>query len=264
LLGSDKHEEEMSALIKRIIVNADDLGSNHRVNEAILALMEAGLVTSATIMANGPCWSEAIDLARSKPDHSFGVHLNLTDGRPLSGSRLLEPLLDDEGNFRQLESYHHLPNTVVEGAFRELCAQVERIQGSGISISHLDSHQYIHTQPRFFGVLKRLQTRFRIRKVRISKNIHAPHSVLRSPILRYQKVLWNFALRSFYRTKTTAGFTDFLTFVEVVRHHGFPYPSLEIMVHPGNPNYAEETALLLSWEPQELPFPVRLISYHEL
>jgi predicted glycoside hydrolase/deacetylase ChbG (UPF0249 family) len=254
----------MSAHIIRIIVNADDLGLNRQVNEATFALMEAGQVTSATIMANGPCWSEAIDLARSKPDHSFGVHLNLTDGRPLCGSRLLEPLLDDEGDFRKLDSYRHLPHGVLEGAFQEFSAQVERIRSSGIRISHLDSHQYIHTQPRFFGVLKRVQSLFHIRKVRISKNLYAPHKALRSPLLLHQKALWNFALRNLYRTKTTAGFTDFRTFMEVVQHHGLPYPSLEIMVHPGNSNYAEETALLMFWQPQELPFAVRLINYHDL
>ena len=251
--------------VKRIIINADDLGLNRQVNEAALALMDAGLVTSATIMANGPCWSEAIDLARSRPDHSFGVHLNLTEGRPLCSDRLLEPFLDVEGNFRRLDCYHYLPLAVMEGAFRELCAQIERIQSTGIRISHLDSHQYLHTQPRFFGVLKRLQSHFRIRKIRISKNLYGSHKELCPPILLCRKALWNFALRSFYRTKTTAGFTDFCTFVEIVHQHcGLPHPSLEIMVHPGNEKRAEETALLSSWKPQDLPFPVRLINYHEL
>ncbi len=108
----------MSAHCKRIIVNADDLGWNRQVNQATRVLMEAGLVTSATIMANGPCWSEAIDLARSKPDLSFGVHLNLTGGRPLCGSRLLEPLLDDDGNFRKLDSYRRCPRECLRGPFK--------------------------------------------------------------------------------------------------------------------------------------------------
>ncbi len=88
--------------------------------------------------------------------------------------------------------------------------------------------------------------------------------VLRSPILLHRKALWNFALRTLYRTKTTAGFTDFSTFMEVARHRGLPHPSVEIMVHPGNANYAEENALLWSWRPQDMPFAVRLINYHDL
>ena len=254
----------MATHVKQIIINADDLGWNHRVNAEALVLMEAGKVTSATIMANGPCWSEAIALARSKSNLSFGVHLNLTSGRPLCPDGKLAPLLDDEGNFRKLESYGHLPHCALQGIFRELCAQVGRIQQSGVRISHLDSHQFIHTQPRFFGILKRLQHRFRIRKVRISKNIYAPDKVLRSPALLNRKAMWNFALRNLYRTKTTGGFTDFATFMEVVPRRELPYSTLELMVHPGNENYAAETALLLSWRPQDLPFTVRLINYNEL
>ena len=254
----------MAARVKRIIVNADDLGLSQQVNDGARLLMEAGLVTSATIMANGPCWSQAIALARSKTNVSFGVHLNLSSGRPLSPGSMLGPLLDEEGNFRKLASYSHLPRCALQGAFVELCAQVERIQQSGISISHFDSHQYIHTQPRLFGILKRLQRRFRIRKVRISKNIYVPNKVFRPPGLLYRKAIWNFALRSLYQTKTTGGFTDFSTFVEVAQRHELPYATLELMVHPGNEKFAEETARLLSWRPQDLPFPVRLINYNEL
>ncbi len=254
----------MAAPTKRIIVNADDLGWSRQVNDGARALMEAGLVTSATIMANGPCWAEAVALAHARSSLSFGVHLNLTGGRPLCPSRMLEPLLDDAGNFRKLASYGHLPCSVLEGIFRELCAQVERLQQHGISISHLDSHQYIHTQPRFFGILKRLQRRFGIRKVRISKNLYAPGKVFPSPLLLYGKAVWNFALRNLYRTRTTACFTDFATFLEVARHGELPYATLELMVHPGNEKFAEETALLSSWRPQDLPFPVRLITYDEL
>jgi len=37
-----------------IIVNADDLGGTVAINDAIFGLMEHGLVTSATILANAP------------------------------------------------------------------------------------------------------------------------------------------------------------------------------------------------------------------
>jgi hypothetical protein len=36
-----------------LIVNADDLGASEAVNDETFALMESGLVTSATLMANG-------------------------------------------------------------------------------------------------------------------------------------------------------------------------------------------------------------------
>jgi predicted glycoside hydrolase/deacetylase ChbG (UPF0249 family) len=146
----------------------------------------------------------------------------------------------------------------------ELRAQVERITRSGINISHLDSHYSLHNQPWFFGVLKCLQIIFGIRKVRIFQNIYFPQRVPRSPLLFYKRAIWKFALKNIYRTKTTAGFTYFSTFVDVTQHRQLPHPTLELMVHPGNEKYAEENARLRSWRPEHLPFKVKLINYHEL
>lgn len=40
--------------IINLIINADDLGSSHYIDSEIFNLMSQGLVTSATLMANGP------------------------------------------------------------------------------------------------------------------------------------------------------------------------------------------------------------------
>ena len=39
--------------MKRLIVNADDFGFTRGVNRAVLRAFKTGIVTSATIMANG-------------------------------------------------------------------------------------------------------------------------------------------------------------------------------------------------------------------
>lgn len=248
---------------RRIIINADDLGLNSRVNEETFALMEAGLVTSASILANGAAFRDAVGRAGNHPGCSFGVHLNLTAGRPLNPSRGLRPLLDADGNLRQLASYHRLSPSTVEAACRELMAQVAAVRAAGIRVSHLDSHQFVHTQPRLFWMLKRIQSTFGIRRVRLSKNIHPPGGDHPSPFLLQRKALWNCALRRFYRTVTTRGFTDFATFRQVVGRLPLP-ESIELMVHPGNERFSAETALLRAWEPERSPIPVRLISYHDL
>ena len=84
----------------RIIVNADDLGFNPAVNSAIFELIAAGRVTSATLLANGPAAEEAMAQAAATRGASFGVHLNATQFRPLTGAPALKPLLGDDGNFR--------------------------------------------------------------------------------------------------------------------------------------------------------------------
>src|ERR1700734_1066609 len=69
-----------------VIINADDFGMSSAVNSAILSGVEQGLVTSTSIMANMPGFEEAVRLER---EHDLlrgrvGVHLNLTEGRPLT------------------------------------------------------------------------------------------------------------------------------------------------------------------------------------
>ncbi len=68
-----------------IVVNADDLGMSHEVNEATFDLLSKGRISSATMMANAPATREAATQVSKFPRCSFGVHLNLTQFEPLTG-----------------------------------------------------------------------------------------------------------------------------------------------------------------------------------
>ena len=67
---------------RTVIVNADDLGINHVVNDAIFDLMARSRVTSATLIANGPAIDDAVRGAREFSFVSFGIHLNLAEFEP--------------------------------------------------------------------------------------------------------------------------------------------------------------------------------------
>jgi len=49
--------------VPRIIINADDFGIGDEVNGEIRMLMERKLISSATILANGPAFQEAARVA---------------------------------------------------------------------------------------------------------------------------------------------------------------------------------------------------------
>jgi chitin disaccharide deacetylase len=66
-----------------LIVNADDFGLTAGVNRAILELHYAGVLTSASIMAQANATEEAIDIARSTPTMGIGCHVVLVDGAPI-------------------------------------------------------------------------------------------------------------------------------------------------------------------------------------
>jgi len=246
-----------------VIINADDLGFNVTCNDVIFDLMVQGRITSATILANCPGTEDALKRARQFPQCSFGIHLNATVSRPLRNDAGLGPILDADGQFRRNLATIRLSQAMRRALFVEFSAQMERLLAAGIPVSHIDSHHHVHNLPSVFPVLKAVQRRYGIHKVRISQNLYAPGYRLRAD-LRVKKMLYNWALRNWYRTKTTDGFTDLRTFCGLSRTTALRLRTLEIMVHPGPPSYQEETELLRSSWMQDVPGVIQPINYHHL
>ncbi|NQW23059.1 MAG: ChbG/HpnK family deacetylase [SAR202 cluster bacterium] len=267
-----------------VIVNADDLGISELVNAATFGLIERGRITSATLLANGPFIEESCSQLSRYPNCSFGVHLNVTEFQPLSGPDRLQRILNDSGEFREL-AVRQVPivGELAQGVFEEFCAQVDKLYSLGVQISHIDSHHYVLSMPRMLPILKRIQKRYGIRKARISRNIYAgnlldeldvtPHALGVDPelgdrvslTLRLKKRVYNWALRNYYRTKTSDGFSGFRLFYEYAKKRPMNHRIFEVNVHPANPYYdaMEEQILAGPWE-RELNFPVRLISYDQM
>src|ERR1700751_3171264 len=85
--------------VKNLIVNADDLGWTEGVNRGILEAHRNGIVTSASLLANGASFADGIDGAKSTRGLGVGVHLNLSDGAPVAPRELVTSLLDNDGEF---------------------------------------------------------------------------------------------------------------------------------------------------------------------
>jgi chitin disaccharide deacetylase len=247
----------------KIIINCDDLGMSKPVNDAILELMKERRVTSATLMMNGGAIEDAAGRLGQFRHCSFGIHLNATEFAPLSAHPGLGPLLNGKGEFAG--NLRSVPFTAAirDGVLAEWSAQVERALALGVPISHLDSHHHIHTEPRLFRVLKRVQQRFSIRRVRVTRNIFGVHESI--PMrLRASKGAWNFALRHYVPTMTTRGFGAFATFYERAEAGIGREGSMELMAHPGGEGFAAETALLWGDWKRQFANSAELISYNEL
>src|SRR5262245_25080414 len=246
-----------------VIVNADDLGISDVVNEAAFDLIAKGRVSSATIIANGPAVHQAVKLAMRFPACSFGVHLNLTQFEPLSGGPPAKLLVDDRGLMSRANASLPLRREWIRAARDEFCAQIERIAALGVRVSHVDSHNHVHTVPALFPVLKEAQRRFGIRRVRLTKNFYRADRPCPRP-LALKKRAYNWALRSIYATRTTDAFTEFLTYCAANRARREAFRVVELMVHPGAPYAAEETAVLESDWIARGGVPLQIISYSRL
>lgn len=246
---------------ERVIINADDLGISEAVNETIFDLMTQRRVTSATVMANGPAFRHAVSGIKHFPHCSFGAHLNLTQFAPVTSGAAA--LTDAHGLMSRSLGRERSGLKLLSAMYQELCAQVGLLGSAGIELSHFDSHNHVHTKPQLLPVIKALQRRFGIRKVRISKNIYTPEQPV-SPALARKKTAYNWMLRNFYATRTTDGFTELLSYQTEIGRRALSYRSVELMVHPGASYAAEEVAVLKSDWLSSSGLGARLINYKEL
>jgi hopanoid biosynthesis associated protein HpnK len=167
---------------RRIIINADDFGLCEGVNQAVAQAYSDGILTSATIMTNMPAADEAVKIAKEMPTLGVGVHLNLTEGPPMSEEGCVERLIDADGQFAcspfTLSLVSLAGHKIRESIRAELAAQIQWAIDHGLKPTHLDSHEHIHAFPALFSIVYQLAGRFGIRAVRWS---FEPEELSRTP-----------------------------------------------------------------------------------
>ena len=146
--------------------NADDFGMSDAFNKAVLDGNLNGILTSASICANGESFQMAIDeILPQCPNLSLGVHLNIIEGKSLTHC----PLLTDYNcNFNNgyiamiIKSYNKDFMDQVEQEFR---AQIEKIINCA-KVDHIDSHVHTHAIPNIFKLTAKLAKEYNIPYIR--------------------------------------------------------------------------------------------------
>ena len=158
--------------LRNLIVNADDLGWTEGVNRGIAEAHRNGIVTSASLLANGAAFASGVDLARTTPALGVGVHLNLSDGEPVAERELVTTLLNDRGELEGKPESLLLKlarrSVLLEEVEREWDAQIQKVRDIGIEPTHLDGHRHVQMLPGLFEIALRLAKRHGIAAVRIS------------------------------------------------------------------------------------------------
>jgi predicted glycoside hydrolase/deacetylase ChbG (UPF0249 family) len=126
--------------VRRLIVNADDFGLTHGVNQAIAELHRAGVLTSASLMAREKATDEAIEIALSTPSLGVGCHVVLVDGEPvLPGGFQLTMRA-----FLRRVITGRIDSAAIEA---EAATQIDLLQRCGLTLTHIDSHKHTHMFP---------------------------------------------------------------------------------------------------------------------
>lgn len=176
----------------RIIINGDDFGMDERCSRAIAQAFDRGLITDTTALANGKWLDEALQLAR---DNGFidriGVHLNLTEGAPLTEKicELPDFVTDGYFNKRAMTLNKELTAAGYEAVYAELKAQILRLKEAGVRITHADSHHYIHNSGYLLPVVVKVCREYGISKLRLRRNLCSADADAVSQINAYNAFL---------------------------------------------------------------------------
>ena len=247
--------------MKQLIVNADDFGLTMGVTQGILDAHWEGIVTSTTLMANGAAFDVAASASRRAPSLGVGVHLNLSEGVPVSLAHRIPTLVDRGGRLhltpgRLLESM--LSGRVnLDDVETELRAQISMVVRAGISPTHLDGHKHVHVLPGIDDIVIRLAREFDIPSLRcplekrpgLLNTVRARKSGSPSILKQYLVARGVSAFARRFRQKLDeAGLqypqyfyglsqTGFLN-TRLIRHllDRLPEGTSELMCHPGYPD----------------------------
>jgi hopanoid biosynthesis associated protein HpnK len=238
--------------VGRLILNADDFGLTAGVNRAIIELHQAGVLTSATLMARAAATEEAIELARSTHSLGVGCHVVLVDGEPVLRAHDLPTLVDPRtgrfrptiGAFLQQFLTRRIRPSEIEA---EAAAQIALLQNRGLRLTHIDTHKHTHMFP---AVLRAVLRAARAAGIRAVRNPFEPKWSLRvtpdAPLLRRTEVSLLRLLEPMFRhiieeegfTATdgaigvlATGTLDTAKLTSLLRH--LPAGTWELVTHPG-------------------------------
>ncbi len=236
--------------MRRLIVNADDLGISEAANRGILESHRRGIVTSASMLATGRAFPEAVERTREAPGLDVGLHFNLSEGRPIVDGH--KTLVDAGGGFLGKQEARERART---GGFdpseveSEADEQLRKLKAAGVPATHIDGHQQIHIFRCVAEGVARAAARHGIRFVRCPDDQLAPPAPLdgeRAAQVEDYRLNAREAMTIYSRSglRTTdhfggIGLSGFLTNASLATTLRALREGLtELMVHPG---YAEGT-----------------------
>jgi chitin disaccharide deacetylase len=125
----------------------DDFGQSPGIAAAVVQLAQAGRISAVSCMSNVPGWQRDAPLLRTLPPSvAIGLHLNLTDGAPLSTNLSRSwPRLPSLPRLMLRAHLHFLPRNALQ---HEIAAQWQAfVAATGRSPDFVDGHQHVHHLP---------------------------------------------------------------------------------------------------------------------
>src|SRR6266516_5122412 len=142
---------------RRLIVNADDFGRSHSINEAVIRAHREGILTSASLMVNEAGFDDAVALARQNPKLGVGLHLTLLCGHSTLPPEKIPGLVNARREFSDnplsVGFRYFATKRLREPLRAEIHAQFAKFRATGLPLDHVNGHLHMHLHPVLFGLL---------------------------------------------------------------------------------------------------------------
>lgn len=157
--------------MRDLIINADDFGLAPEVNEAVERAHREGILTSASLMVGGPAAADAVERARTLPSLAVGLHVVVSNSRPLLPADEVPDLAGRDGEFcddlvASGFRYFFLPR-VRRQLEREIRAQFAAFARTGLRLDHANAHNHMHLHPTVLGLILSVGREYGLPAVRV-------------------------------------------------------------------------------------------------
>ena len=157
-------------MTRSLIVNADDFGRSKSVNDGIAEAFRLGILTSASIVANGAEFDSAVALTQQLDGLGVGIHLVLDEHPPVLPPSQIPSLVAKDGHFRpRSQQFTKMVVTprMQDDILSEWDAQILKALAAGVNLDHIDGHGHCHAHPRVAQAIVTLAERYDIRHIRL-------------------------------------------------------------------------------------------------
>ena len=165
---------ERSDSARRLIVNADDFGRSHSINEAVIRAHREGILTSASLMVNESGFDEAVKFAKENPKLGVGLHLTLLHSHSALPPGKIPSLVNARGEFPNcpvgVGMKYFFRGGLREQLRAEIHAQFEKFHSTGFPLDHVNGHLHLHLHPAIFKILMEDFDKLGIRHLRLTRD----------------------------------------------------------------------------------------------
>jgi chitin disaccharide deacetylase len=159
---------------RRLIVNADDFGRSHAINQAVIRAHREGILTTASLMVNEAAAEEAVAMARENPGLGVGLHLALVCGRSALPPSAIPDLVNAQSQFTNnpvAAGFRYFFSASCRAQLRdEITAQFEKFRATALPLDHVNGHLHLHLHPAVFKILCDNASAWNIRAMRLTRD----------------------------------------------------------------------------------------------